>query len=170
MNQKMELKSWTKSYFREEYFIKAVKSNADSSSTYLSPFTPGVWLLVFLTYLVFCAGFFISLHYGQNIFEEHDFNIGLCTLIMANGLLLQGTPHEPKKFSSRIIFAHVFMTGIIFSTSYSACLTSFLAVVKVKFPFTDDESLYYDSPYTIVTVDGSGYVDAYKVNKSDNIF
>ncbi len=102
-------------------------------------------------------------HFGKAVKENYVYDLGLSTLIIAHGMLLQSTPEEPLKLSLRIAMLTIFLAGLIILTSYSACLTSFLAVQVQTFPFVDDETLYHDSTYDILTLDGSGNVDHYKV-------
>ncbi len=131
--------------------------------TYISPFTYQMWALVLTTFVMYCAGYYGIASYGKAIGENYVIDAGQSIMIITHGLLLQGAPEEPLKLSLRVAMLSIFITGFLFLAAYSACLTSFLAVKTHNFPFINDETLYYDSDYSIITIEGSANVDHYKV-------
>ena len=66
-----------------------------------------------------------------------------------------GATEDPEKTSTRIAFLTTFVGGLLLYSSYSASLTSFLAIVQVAYPFVDLHSLYYQSDFEIGSVGGT---------------
>ena len=144
---------------RDGLYYKVDKSAFDWA-TYVSPFTLEIWLSLLLLMSV-CA---ISLCLTNTLEEDHCFDLGLSSLTVAQALMGQGSTQEPKNLSKRIIFLTVFIVGLVTCTAYSASLTSFLAVKHEVFPFTDYETLLYDTNYNVVSVSGSAYIDVFQVS------
>ncbi len=67
------------------------------------------------------------------------------------------------QFGCRFVFLGVFLIGLLVSASYSAALTSFLAVKIHKPPFRNMKEMLYDTNYNIVTVAGTNYVEIFSV-------
>jgi hypothetical protein len=132
--------------------------------TYILPFSSDMWLVIFVTIIICSVILAVTYLYAPD--THGPFDISHIVMIILNGLLLQGTPFEPNKISSRIAFYVVFMLGLILYAGYSACLTSFLAVKKITLPFNDIESLLYESDFNITTVNGSAYQHMFQVNKN----
>ena len=65
------------------------------------------------------------------------------------------TSEDPEKTSTRIAFLTTFVGGLLLYSSYSASLTSFLAIVQVAYPFVDLHSLDYQSDFKIGSVGGT---------------
>ena len=84
-------------------------------------------------------------------------------LTVIHGLLAQGSPDEPSRFSSRIIFLIMFFTGVLLVASYSASLTSMLAIKTTVLPFLDRKTLLA-SNYKVAIVKGTSMEDNYKVS------
>ena len=66
-----------------------------------------------------------------------------------------GATEDPEKTSTRIAFLTTFVGGLLLYSSYSASLTSFLAIVQVAYPFVDLHSLYFQSDFKIGSVGGT---------------
>ena len=135
----------------------------DGSSTYLVPFTPIMWILTFLTILLCFITFHLT-NYINNSFTQDDsqFNWSLTLMVILHGFLGQGAPYEPKSYSTRVVFYVVFSSGLILYTGYSACLTSFLTVKHIKFPFTDFQQFYEQTNFKLISVRGTYYEDIFK--------
>ena len=73
---------------------------------------------------------------------------------------LTGSTENPESTATRIAFLTTFVGGLLLYASYSASLTSFLAIVQVAYPFVDLSSLYYQSDYKIGSVGGTA-MDTY---------
>ncbi len=84
-------------------------------------------------------------------------------MIIMHGVSNQGAPIEPTKIPGRVIFILVYLTGLVIIALYSAALTSILAIKVQHLPFTNEETLLYNSPYSIITVAGTVQVDAFQV-------
>ena len=70
-------------------------------------------------------------------------------------IIILGATEDPEKTSTRIAFLTTFVGGLLLYSSYSASLTSFLAIVQVAYPFVDLHSLYYQSEFKIGSVGGT---------------
>ena len=70
-------------------------------------------------------------------------------------IIILGATEDPEKTSTRIAFLTTFVGGLLLYSSYSASLTSFLAIVQVAYPFVDLHSLYYQSDFKIGSVGGT---------------
>ncbi len=132
--------------------------------TFLNPFSTLTWLAIFLNILLCSLGYFIITHLGDPHDMRHRYDYWLNTMMVMRGVLAQGTPEEPKKTSGRVIFFMVYLTSLILFSAYSAALTSHLAIPVQKHPFTDAETLLYDSRYNILTIRDTIYSDAFKVH------
>ncbi len=131
---------------------------------YLSPFNNGIWVCCVLAFSVCSIVFYVTWKYGNASYEEANKpSASFSILLSAYAISQQGSPFEPDNVSSRITFFCTYLTGLILFSSYSACLTSFLAVKKDTFPFFSDASLYYNSEFDIVTRGGSSFANMYKV-------
>ncbi len=84
-------------------------------------------------------------------------------MIMMHGVSGQGAPVEPTKIPGQVIFIMVYLTGFVTIAVYSAALTSILAVKIHRHPFSDETTMYYNSPYNIITVKATSYVDIFQV-------
>ncbi len=93
---------------------------------------------------------------------DDDLNYLLGLFVIISSAVSQGSPYEPKKGSSRMIFLIIFMASFVILSSYSASLTSFLAVKQLKYPFSDSLTLH-NSVFKAVTVKGTSYVDIFQV-------
>ena len=74
-----------------------------------------------------------------------------------------GSTEDPENTATRIAFLTTFVGGLLLYASYSASLTSFLAIVQVAYPFVDLSSLYYQSDYKIGSVGGTAMDNYFKV-------
>ena len=79
-------------------------------------------------------------------------------------VVLQGAEHTPDFLSTRIIFAMIFFGCVIIFQNFSASYTSFLAVITEKQPFTDLQTLYQDTDFTIGTPEGWATIEMFRVN------
>ncbi len=80
-----------------------------------------------------------------------------------HGVSNKGAPVEPTKLSGRVIFLFVYLTTLVIVAAYSAALTSILAVQIHQPPFTDEATMLHNSPYSIITVKATSYVDIFQV-------
>jgi hypothetical protein len=85
-------------------------------------------------------------------------------IILIHGALAQGSPFEPKSLANRIVFLAIYILGLLMIVSYSACLTSILAVRRDEFPFTDSYSMYHKSDYNLLAIHGSTLQHRLQVN------
>ena len=76
-----------------------------------------------------------------------------------------GTNYDPQWTSTKIIFIVIFFTGLVVYTAYSASLTSALAVVEIKYPFTDLKTFYHDTDYKIGSVTNTAMDELFRVRK-----
>ncbi len=136
----------------------------DGWTTFINPFENAMWLCVALTYILVASLLAMTYHFGQYLIEDHQFDLRLSSLVSVHSLFMQGAPYEPKKMSSRIVFLCAFITAVVLYASYSACLTSFLAVKRDKYPFWDDESLMSHNSYKMMSMAGTMVNDIYKVS------
>ena len=60
-------------------------------------------------------------------------------------------------------FFSSFAFGLIVYASYSASLTSFLAVFKLKMPFVGLRDMYENTAYRLGSLPGTAYDDLFKV-------
>ncbi len=145
-----------------------VKSNqiqgGSGSDTYGKPLTAKVMICIGVS-LVLTSLTLALFNWILRNNDEKDvgFSFPLCFVIAVGGLCAQGTPHEPKRVGSRIVFVILFLFGVVIVASYSASLTSFLAVQKIKMPFTDLESMYYETDYKIAFIRSSAAESFWKV-------
>ncbi len=140
-----------------------MSGDGNSWDTFVKPFEDLSWLSCILTYFVIAWILTLTYHYGQIVEEDYAYDIKLSSMISVHVMFLQGAPYEPRKCSSRIVFFAAFLAAVVLFASYSACLTSFLAVKRDTFPFSDDESLLTKSDYDIITLKGSLVTDIYNV-------
>ncbi len=143
-------------------YYKADKSTEDWL-TYLYPFSQHSWIVVGVFIFVMAFTFYVTANVGNLSKEDYKFNLALSIMIAIHGAANQGAPYVPNKLSARIVFFISFLSGFVTYVSYSASLTSFLAIKHHRLPFTNAETMYHDSEYNIVTVEGTSYIDIFQV-------
>ena len=79
------------------------------------------------------------------------------------GPYFTGTTDDPKKISTTIAFLATFVGGFLIYASYSASLTSFLAIQQISYPFVDMASMYYRTDFKIGSLAGNVLDDYFKV-------
>ncbi len=151
--------------FSQTMYVKSI-SKANLWTTFLRPFNIFTWLAVAATSLVCSLVYGFALHFCKERDKDKEFyrnKISLAVLLPLYGLICHGNPNEPSDISKRIIFFITFLFGFVIVASYSACLTSFLAVRVNHLPFHDPTSLLYRSNYKVVSVGGSYVGEFFKV-------
>ncbi len=126
--------------------------------TYASPFTKE-FLIVTGSVLLLCGFLFgVTLRFGDDVEATSE------AMMLVHGCLNQGTPYDPQKHSTRIVFLTIFITATVLWCSYSAILTSFLTA-KVDFPpFQNLEQMFHGTNYRIVTIGGGIYETIFMVH------
>ena len=114
---------------------------------FIEPFHPLVWLSVLLIFITMTCFLIASYSFGteKNI-NDGSFTPTKTPVVVWGALLSQGSSLDPKSCASKTIFLISFLFGVLLVASYNATLTSYLAVNKVRLPFT-----------TLAGVIGSGY-------------
>ncbi len=135
---------------------KAVRSDPNWL-TYASPFTKEFWISTGLVLLLCGIIFGATIRYGDRAEATSE------AMILVHGCLNQGTPYEPQKLSTRIVFIAIFITATVLWCSYSAVLTSFLTAKVTVPPFQGLEQMYQKTNYKIVTIGGGVYETIFKV-------
>ena len=78
---------------------------------------------------------------------------------------ISGTNYDPQWTSTKIIFIVIFFTGLVVYTAYSASLTSALAVIEIKYPFTDLQTFYEQTDYKIGSIPNTAMDELFQVKK-----
>ncbi len=152
---------------RNSLYVKAF--GMGGSSAYIYPFTTNTWIATFVTFLLTAMVLSLTMKYGWNedVIKGSEFSSSF--LIVYQSLVLQGTPDEPTKGTSRLVFISAFLGGIVLYTAYSAALTSMLAIKTTKLPFLDERSMVDHSSYDILTMKGTLFDAKYEVRSNHNI-
>ena len=145
------------------YIRNDMMGNAETFLTFIAPLHPHMWLCIFFTLVVCTLIYALTAKFGRYLKEDHNFDLSLSAMVVIHGIISQGAPYEPQKMSTRVVFLSIFLVGLIIYSSYSACLTSFLAVKRFNLPFIDAKSMMDKSDYKFLTVAGTFYVDVFKV-------
>lgn len=130
-------------YSKPEIFIKAIDDRAISWSAFFKPFSHDMWIMLFFVAAIISCfftmierifgpskdnEFFVS-HYLRNLWVSFKANAG-------------GKPSSIKKNTSyKIVLFDCLLVGSLIWMAYRASFTAELAVVKLKLPFNDLESL-----------------------------
>ncbi len=131
--------------------------------TYTSPFSIGIWILTFGGMLACYVLFVLTAKVGQYFEEDLQFgNYSLSLMIVVFGMVNQGSPNEPQKISSRIVFLVIFFTVTLLWSAYSAVLTSALTAKNDKPPFNTLQGFMHDTDYQMVTIAGGFYESLFK--------
>ena len=85
--------------------------------TYVVPFTLSLYVFTLMTFILCTIAFYVTSNVAKDKNEYFDFPLGLCTMTVAHGLLLQSTSFEPSKISSR--FSNVFNVKLSIQASFS---------------------------------------------------
>ena len=132
-----------------------IQSQSAGWSTFLNPFSNNLWIATVM--MMFAGSVIISITYYVHrrcsyvdIEYPNNFGINVALFLSFSSLFQKGTDFEPKRFSTRIATITIFFATLVVFASYSASLTSFLAVFKISLPFTDLESLYYRTNYRTI--------------------
>jgi hypothetical protein len=75
-----------------------------------------------------------------------------------------GTPDEPDSMSNKTVFFTMYIIGYLLCASYSACLTSFLAVKDLTLPFNNYHEMHHETNYKVVLIQASAYTSRLLVN------
>ena len=128
---------------KPEIFIKALDDRAISWSAFLNPFSRDMWMmLVFVAAIISCFFTVIERIFGPS--KDYDFIVRhyLGNLWVAFKANAGGKPSSIKKNNSyKIVLFDCLLVGSLVWMAYRASFTSELAVVKLKLPFNDLESL-----------------------------
>ena len=69
----------------------------------------------------------------------------------------QGLEHEPRYFSTRLVFLIMMSSSVVIFEMYAASYTAFLAVVKLAVPFDSLLTMYKNTDYRIGSPVGTAY-------------
>ncbi len=131
----------------------------------------GVLSLIFVITVLLFLG--LKLASKAKLEEERKVSLASRLFVTSTIVTAQGIPASedlPISVAMKVMFACTLLAGHVVNLFYSATLTSHLAAQKEFLPFSDDRSLYYQSNYKLVTVQGSGYVVNYQVNKNIDLW
>ena len=145
-----------------------IPSQSAGWPTFVYPFSTKLWiatvmimfsgsLIISITYYVHRRCFYVDLEY------PHSFGINMALFLSFSSLFQKGIECEPKTFSTRIATITIFFATLVVFAAYSASLTSFLAVFKVRLPFTDLESMYYRTDYKIGSIHNTAFDNLFKL-------
>ncbi len=156
--------------FRNRLYLRNDLLASDSFwTTFTAPFHYGTWICMLVMMSILTVALVLTKQNGRlDQEDESGISVSDCLMTIIHGTMQQGTPEEPWKISSRIVFFSAFASSMVLYASYSASLTSFLAVKKYSLPFTDYKSFIEQSDYKIFQVPGAHYDDYYKVKRSGN--
>ena len=119
-------------------FIPTV-DEAKNLNTFILPYTPRLWIVIFITAIVFTI-FKLILHYHYHSVRIID---GICFLWTSYAAFLGGKPTKTQidsKESYRLIIFFSLLCGLIVWSTYKAQLKASLTIVQKDYPFTDLES------------------------------
>ncbi len=88
-------------HWRTRVFTNYAGWTSDGSTTFIVPFTKFLFICIGATFVICSAGLFATTYLGRGIHEDHAFSFGLDAMIILHGMMLQGAPYEPQKYSSR---------------------------------------------------------------------
>lgn len=91
--------------------------------------------------------------------EDAETMCGLLFNTLAS-LFQQGIDYTDTRISSRIAFTSIIIAIVVFFATYSASLTSFLAVYKLNMPFEGIEDLLTNTQFKVTTIGGNS-IDKY---------
>ena len=125
-----------------------------SEGFYFQPFQTDLWIVVGITLTAAVSVMILTFVVGERgqPVEDGSFNKTEAIFMAFGAICQQGAPNEPKRISTRIAFFMVFILGLVAYASYSAFLTSFLAVKQVQLPFARLSAMYRDTTYKFGTV------------------
>jgi hypothetical protein len=69
-----------------------------------------------------------------------------------------------ESYSSRLAYVTAYVTGLIMMAAYAATFVSLLTVQRFNLPFVDFKDLLKDGTYHLGLTNGSGYMEAFRVN------
>ncbi|XP_066982154.1 probable glutamate receptor [Macrobrachium rosenbergii] len=111
-------------------------------SGFLKPFTPVVWMMVFISMVLVASTFAFSiLHEGVIFGHYHHRVISRSVLWVLKTLTQEATEKLPKGDACRIIIVTWLMASFVFMSSYSGILTAMLTVPRVNIPIDSVEDL-----------------------------
>jgi len=128
---------------KAQIYIKTVNDKAINWTVFLDPFSRNLWLLVLLVAMVISLLLtFIEIFFDLTK-DKFWFVIYLKNLWISMKANAGGKPSSVKKNESyRIVLFVCLFIGAIVWIAFRASFTSELAVIKLKLPFNDLESLY----------------------------
>ena len=144
-----------------------IPSQAAGLSTFVNPFSNQLWLATILMILI--SSVIISITYYVHIFVSYEdvdypnnFGINMSLFLSFASLCQQGIEFEAKRFSTRVATITILFATLVVFAAYSASLTSFLAIFKVEMPFSDLETMYYETNYKIGSIRNTAFDNLFK--------
>ena len=128
---------------KNRLYIKSIKDQATSWTTFTNSFSAYLWLMIIIVALVIsgfltCIGQFFRTSDKNHFFNEYPKNIWVSIKANFGG--------EPELALDNAVFKIILfscsLVGVIIWGAYQASLTSELSVIKLKLPFIDLETLY----------------------------
>ena len=150
--------------FRNALYVE-MQGHRESLMTYIEPFQHYTWavgLALFATSAIILG---VTMWGSNHEKGKLLSNVATAFMIAMSSIVMQGTPEDPRRTSSKVVFFSMFLTAVLMYSTYSACLTSFLAVTSRKLPFTDERSLVEQTDYKILTLSGSTFEELFQVYK-----
>lgn len=139
-------------------FIKAVESGTDYN-TYIQTLVALNWILIVGAILASTLGLLVVAQIG----DQSDLNLSNAVWTTLHGFLGQGgAPFQPYSASTKMVYLQAFVLGYLLLVNFSSALTSSLAMRQKTYPFSDLKSLYFNTDYKILTVDGTVYIDQFR--------
>ena len=128
---------------KNRLYIKSIKDQATSWTTFTNSFSAYLWLMIIIVDLVMsgfltCIGQFFRTSDKNYFFNKYPKNIWVSIKANFGG--------EPDLALDNAVFKIILfscsLVGVIIWGAYQASLTSELSVIKLKLPFIDLETLY----------------------------
>lgn len=149
-------------YSPTKLFFKTPSGADINWFTFTDMFHGSVWLLMFIT-TIFVA---LILHLLFDLWESKS-NLRITTIPFTGSsvMLNQGSPSEiePKSASGRVFLLTFLVAGMVLNASFSANLMSTLSSKKIRFPFSDIDSLYRQTDFQVLSLFSSAFDEDFKV-------
>ena len=126
---------------------------------FFEPFHFYVWFVLFLLVLTIVCCFYASYVFGVEMcFTQNTFTLTNSIITVCGSLISQGSSVDPKSASSRTTLLISFLLSVVIISSFSATLTSQLAVYQLTLPFTRLDEVI-TSGYKIGCTHGSAHLE-----------
>lgn len=114
-------------------------------------------VVVFLALIPICL-YLVAKHSH----DENVMSLGGAFAAVFVALILLGSPNDPNKYSTRILFLSIIVASALIYWHWEAMLVSYLATRKTVLPFSGIAEMYQNTEFRLALIPSTTYEDNFK--------